>query len=112
MDRSGGLDDVEGAAGAGHADVGEAEIPEVALLGVVFGEGRELGVGLHAVALERFEDPVDAAVAFAVGGDASFGGAGVGFGGEDDGVVFESFGTVNGFNDNIAAGLFVGTALA
>ena len=111
LDGSGGLDEVEGAAGAGHANVGEAEVSEVALLGVVFGEGGELGVGLHAVALEGFENPVDAAVAFAVGGDASFGGAGVGFGGEDDGVVFESFGTVDGFNDNVASGVFVGAAL-
>lgn len=107
-----GLDEVEGLAGAGHADVCDAEVAEVALLVVVFAEGGELGVGLHAVVFEGFEDPVNATVGLTAGCDAAFGGSGGAGGVEDDGLVFESFGFVNGFDDDLSAGGFVGAAFA
>lgn len=112
FDAGAGLNEVEGALGAGHADVGDAEVAEVALLMVVVAEAGELGVGLHAVVFEGFEDPVDATVGLTAGCDAAFGGSGGAGSVEDDGLVFESFGFVNGFDDDLSAGGFVGAAFA
>ena len=110
FDAGAGLDAVEGLFGAGHADVGDAEVTEVVLLVFVFAEVGELRVGLHAFFFEGFEDPLDGAVGVASGCDVSVGVAGDAGGEEDDGVVFEAFGFVDGFDDDLSGGGFVGAA--
>ena len=105
-------DEVEGALGAGHGDVEEAEFLERLAL-AVFGELRgEDGFGTDDFRLGGGQDPVDGRIwvgdillvdqqrALAFGGDAVYA-----QGGQDDEVVFEALGLVHGEDLDVGAAL-------